>query len=159
MSEEPKKEQEQKPDDWVNPIDKDKITETPGTLPYAHTVGGAVIKPEDKGKIKGRAMSAMKQQTDKQIEQLRQQMQVLADQARDIQRRVEVSELIYSAQMGFEPLVGHTYYLYEKKDGEYVLSLVAQDQWGRSFPYERFVASATLLADHTWEVHKDEDAN
>ncbi len=149
----------QKPadDNWVNPIDKDKITETPGILPYAHTVGSAVVKPEDTGKIKGRAMAAMRQQTDRQIEQLRKQMQVLADQAREIQRRVEVSELIYGAQMGFEPLVGHTYYLYEKKDGEYVLSMVANNQWGRSFPYQRFVAAATLLADHTWDVQQAQD--
>ena len=26
-------------------IDKDKITETPGTLPYPHTIGSAEIKP------------------------------------------------------------------------------------------------------------------
>ena len=32
-----------------NPIDKDKITETPSLLPYAHTIGGVVIRPEDVG--------------------------------------------------------------------------------------------------------------
>ena len=41
----------------VNPIDKDKIAENPHLLPYAHTVGGALVKPEDKGRIKGRAVS------------------------------------------------------------------------------------------------------
>jgi hypothetical protein len=37
---------------FVNPIDKDKVAENPGLLPYAHTAGGAVIRPEDKGKIR-----------------------------------------------------------------------------------------------------------
>jgi hypothetical protein len=46
-----------------NPIDKDKITETPSTLPYAHHVGSPVIKPIDKGRVKGNAMSAMVEQT------------------------------------------------------------------------------------------------
>ena len=150
----PKKDAEE----FKNPIDIDKVAENPGLLPYAHTVGGAVVKPEDKGKIKGRAMAAMRQQTDKQIDQIRKQMEVLAEQAREIQRRVEVSELIYGADVGFEPLVGHTYYLYEKKDTTYTLSMVAPTEWGRSFPYERFFAKATLLADHTWEVHKAEDS-
>ena len=29
---------------FVNPIDKDKVAENPGLLPYAHTAGGAVIR-------------------------------------------------------------------------------------------------------------------
>jgi hypothetical protein len=47
-----------------NPIDRDKITETPHLLPYAHSVGSAIIKPLDKGKIKGLGMAAMYEQTD-----------------------------------------------------------------------------------------------
>ena len=54
-----------------NPIDKDKITETPGTLPYAHTIGGVVIRPEDIGKVKSNALSAMFKQTDSQLDQIK----------------------------------------------------------------------------------------
>ena len=54
-------------DNFENPIDKDKVTENPHSLEYAHHVGSALIKPEDKGKIKGRAISAMEHQTDQQI--------------------------------------------------------------------------------------------
>ena len=50
-------------EEFINPIDPDKITETPSTLPYAHHSGSALIKPEDRGKIKGRALSAMDHQT------------------------------------------------------------------------------------------------
>ena len=135
-----------------NPIDKDKVAENPGLLPYAHTIGSAVIKPEDKGKIKGRAVVAMRQQTEKQMSQLYRQMQVLAEQAQEIKRRVEVSERIYLADIGFEPLVGHTYYLYERKDGSDLLSMIAPNEWGRSTPFKRFVAQVLLMADHTWEV-------
>lgn len=135
-----------------NPIDKDKVAENPGLLPYAHTIGSAVIRPEDKGKIKGRAVAAMRQQTEKQMSQLYRQMQLLAEQANEIKRRVEVSERIYSASMGFEPLVGHTYYLYERNDGTDLLSMVAPEEWGRSVNFKRFIAKVTLLADHTWDV-------
>ena len=140
-----------------NPIDKDKVAENPGLLPYAHTVGSAVIKPEDKGKIKGRAVVAMRQQTERQMSQLYKQMQVLAEQANELKRRVEVSERIYSADMGFEPLIGHTYYLYERKDGSDLLSMVAPHEWGRSVSFSRFIAKVTLLADHTWDVAYNEE--
>lgn len=135
-----------------NPIDKDKITENPHNLPYAHTVGSAQIKPVDKGKIKGKAMAAMYEQTQSQLDQLKQQMQLIASQAQKLQDRVKVSEKIYDAQMGFEPLIGHEYFLYQRKDESYVLSMVAPDQWGKSMPFEQFEAKVKLLSDHTWDI-------
>ena len=137
-------------------IDYDKIAQMPGLLPYAHTVGGAVIKPDDMGKIKGRAVTAMRQQTDMQMAQIYKQMELLAEQARKIRDRVEVSERIYSAAVGFEPLIGQTYYMYQRKDGTDLLSLVAPQEWGRSFPFEKYLARVTMLADHTWDVREFE---
>jgi hypothetical protein len=136
----------------VNPISPDKVAESPGLLEYAHTAGGAVIRPEDKGKITGRAVTAMREQTDLQIAQLYKQMQLLAEQATAIRHRVEVSERIYSAQMSFEPIIGQTYHFYLRKNGTDVLSMVAPHEWGRKFPFERCVATVRMLADHTWDV-------
>lgn len=140
----------------VNLIDlekmKEKTTDMPGLLPYAHQSGSAIIKPEDKGKITGRAVSAMYSQTDMQMAQIYQQMQLLADQAKLIQKRVEISERIYKTSMGFEPLINHNYYLYEKEDGTDFLSLVAPEEWGRKKKFSRFIAEIKLLADHTWEI-------
>lgn len=134
-----------------NPIDPDKITENPHNLPYAHTVGGAVIKPEDKAKIKGRALSAMEQQTDKQLGQIHEQIKLLAKQAKGIQKRKEISEQIYMADMRFEPLVGHTYHLYEKENGGWLLSMLSPEEWGATCPH-KFLETVTLLADHTWDI-------
>ena len=136
---------------FVNPIDKDKITENPHTLPYAHTVGGAIIKPMDKGRMKGLAVSAMYEQTDMQLDQIREQITLLATQAKGIQDRVLISEKIYLACIGIKPLISHTYHLYKRKNDEYVLSMVGPDEWGRSKPYD-FVATVRLLADHTWDI-------
>jgi len=138
--------------EFINPIDKDKITENPGSLPYAHTVGGVVVKPEDEGRIKGRALSAMEEQTNMQMRQIKEQIELLAAQANEIQRRKSVSEMIYTAKVSFEPLISHIYHLYQKEDEELVLSMVGPNEWGRSFRFERFVATVKLLADHTWEI-------
>lgn len=137
--------------DFINPIDPDKITETPHSLEYAHHAGSALVKPEDKGKIKGRALSAMEHQTDMQLNQIYEQMQLLAEQAKKLNLRKDVSEMIYQAEMRFEPLINHVYHLYLKEDSSYLLSLIAPDQWGRSCKFE-FVATVRLLADHTWDV-------
>lgn len=136
--------------------EREKISETPGLIAFPHTVGGAVIRPEDTGKLKGRALSAMREQTSRQMNQLYRQAQLLADQAREIQKRAEVSERIYTSQMSFEPLIGHTYYLYERKDGTDLLSMVGPEEWGRSQPFSKFLAQVKLLSDHTWEVTDQE---
>ena len=139
-------------DPFLNPINPEKVAANPGLLPYAHTAGSAVIKPEDMGKTKGRSVTAMRQQTDRQMNQLYEQMEILAKQAKLLAERKEISERIYDAAMGFEPIISETYYLYEKEDGTDLLSLVAPHEWGRSFKYSRFLAKVTLLADHTWDV-------
>ena len=137
---------------FVNPIDKDKVAENPGLLPYAHSAGGAVIRPEDKGRIRGNAMTAMYDQTDRQMEQLRQQMETLVTQAKSLQARMSVSEMIYAADVPFQPVIHHIYHLYQKKtDGRHLLSMVAPNEWGRKQPYD-YLATVRLLGDHTWEV-------
>lgn len=145
---------------FENPIDPDKITETPSSLEYPHHAGSAVVKPEDKGRIKGNAISAMEHQTDMQLSQIYQQMQLLADQAKQLNDRKVISEIIYAAEMRFVPLINHVYHLYENEDTSYLLSLIAPDQWGRSKKSFEFVATIRLLADHTWDIlDKNPDFN
>ncbi len=155
MQEVDKQNQETRPIDISN-IDLDKLkektTETPSLLPYAHTVGGAVIKPEDEGKIKANALEAMYQQTDMQMEQLYKQMQLLAEQAKNINTRKAISERIYKAEIRFEPLIGKIYHLYQRDNKVDALSLIAPHEWGRSKKYASCIASVRLLADHTWEI-------
>lgn len=137
---------------FVNPIDKDKVAENPGLLPYAHTAGGAIIRPEDKGRIRGNAMTAMYDQTERQMEQLRKQMETLVNQAKSLNARMEVSEVIYQSEIPFQPVIHHVYHLYQRKtDGKHLLSMIAPNEWGKKAPYDH-LASVRLLGDHTWEV-------
>jgi hypothetical protein len=142
----------EKNSDFVNPIDPDKIAENPHSLTYGHHVGSAIVKPEDQGRLKGLALSAMDHQTDQQLGQIYEQMQLLADQAKKIQVRKAISERIYLAEMRFDPLINHVYHLYRRENGVHLLSLVAPENWGRSKHTLEFVATVKLLADHTWEI-------
>lgn len=135
-----------------NPIDKDKITENPSNLPYAHTVGGAKITVPDLNRNRSRALEAMDYQTDQQLDQIREQIELLAQQAERIQRRKELSEIIYAAQIGFKPEINHVYHLYLKEDGTHVLSMIGPDEWPNGMKYEAHVHTLKLLADHTWDI-------
>lgn len=120
-------------------------------LPYSASVSGAVIKPNEAGIIRHHALSAMEEQTNMQLTQIRQQIELLAIQAKEIQKRKELSMIIYNAEINFAPVIGQTYNLYERADGAHLISMIGPKEWGRSFPYKSFVATVVLLADHTWK--------
>ena len=134
-----------------NPIDKDQVSENPHNLPYASNRGSALIKPQDRGKIKSTAMRAMYQQTDRQLAQIKEQIELLAKQAADIHNRVEISEKIYQAEINFEPGMGQTYYLYQKEDNVWIISLIAPEEWTDKCTYQ-YVATIQMMADHTWQI-------
>jgi hypothetical protein len=94
----------------------------------------------------------MNQQTDMQLSQIYEQMQLLAAQAQKIQVRKSISDYIYQTELRFEPLINHTYHLYRKADQKLMLSLIGPQSWGKSGATLTYLASVKLLADHTWEV-------
>ena len=69
------------------------------------------IIPTKEGVIKNKALSAMEHQTDIQLKQIKDQMSLLAKQANQLKERVEISQMIYNAEMRFEPLISHIYHL------------------------------------------------
>ena len=140
-----------------NPIDKDKTAEYPGLMEFAHHIGSALIKPEDKGKIKSKALASMQEQTEHQLKNLFRQMKLIAEQAGEIKKRVEVSTWIYESNYRFEPVVGHIYHLYKNHKGAHVLSLVSPSEWGGEMPFAEHVSTIRLLADYTWDVLSSSD--
>ncbi|MGV3768075.1 MAG: DUF2452 domain-containing protein [Chitinophagaceae bacterium] len=120
-------------------------------LPYSASVSGAVIRPTEEGMIRHKALTAMEEQTNMQLEQIRKQIELLALQAQEIQKRKELSMMIYGAKLNFQPVIGQVYHLYEKKDGSYTISMISPKEWGGGAgPFLRVIAPVKLLADHTW---------
>jgi hypothetical protein len=120
-------------------------------LPYGTSASGAIVKATEEGVIRNKALSAMEEQTNMQLAQIRKQIELLALQAQEIQARKELSMIIYDAKLSFQPVIGQVYYLYEKQDGTHLLSMISAKEWGDGLgPYRKFVAAVKLLADHTW---------
>jgi predicted transcriptional regulator len=120
-------------------------------LPYSASVAGALVKPTEEGVIRHKALTAMEEQTNMQLEQIRKQIELLALQAQEIHKRKELSLLIYNAKLSFKPEIGQVYYLYQKQDDSHMISLISPKEWGEAMPYKKFVAAVQLLADHTWK--------
>ncbi len=120
-------------------------------LPYAASVAGALVKPTEEGVVRHKSLTAMEEQTNMQLVQIRKQIELLALQAQEIQKRKDLSMTIYNARISFAPVIGQIYHLYQKSDESYLLSLIGPKEWGNGTgPFKRFVASVRLLADHTW---------
>jgi hypothetical protein len=120
-------------------------------LPYSASVSGAVIRPTEEGVIRHKSLTAMEEQTNMQLAQIRKQIELLALQAQEIQKRKDLSMMIYNAKLNFHPVIGQVYYLYEKKDDALMISMISPKEWGGGAgPFKRFVAKVQLLADHTW---------
>lgn len=120
-------------------------------LPYASSAGSVAIRPTKEGVIKHKALAAMEEQTNMHLNQIKEQIELLARQAQDIRKRRELSMMIYEAKLSFKPQIGQTYHLYERRDDSHILSLVAPTEWGGAGPFKQFVSSVQLLADHTWK--------
>ena len=136
--------------DGTHFINKEIYHKQMSILPYASSVSGVAIRPTNEGMIRHKALSAMEEQTNMQLDQIRQQIELLARQAQEINKRKELSLLIYDAKLGFKPQIGHTYHLYQKRDDSYMLSMLSPKEWGGSGPFKEFISTVKMLADHTW---------
>lgn len=119
--------------------------------PYPVSVNSPPIKTVDKRLVKATAYESMQQHANQQILLLRKQAELILQQVKEIEQRVEISRRIYEADIRLVPDVGQVYHLY-RKNGKDVVSMVGPEEWGNKMPYDEFVASLKLLADKSWEI-------
>lgn len=121
--------------------------------PVPMSVNSPIIKLIDKNKVRANAVEAMHMQAHQQIEMLRKQAELIMQQVKDIEDRLKISELIYRAEMRFKPVMGQVYHLYEKEiSGEFLVSMIAPNEWGRSKSFKRHLSTIRLLSDSTWDI-------
>ena len=77
-----------------------------------------------------------------EIEELEQEFKKLVETAAD-------NELIYQANIRFNPKVGEVYHLYRNDDGETWVSMIDPDEWGKGYEFE-FLGSFRLATDSVW---------
>jgi hypothetical protein len=110
----------------------------PRELVYGSNNGAPAIKLEDVGGWKQiQAQNANKIFT-KKYEEIKDEFKKLVDE-------VSWNEFVYSVTYNFIPVIGETYYLYEKNDGSPFLSLIAPDEWNM-----KFIGATRLESNNKW---------
>ena len=63
------------------------------------------------------------------------------------------TKLCYESDCGFDPILNHTYHLYEKEDKSIFLSLIAPDEWGqpRTFAIPKYVGTFRQTTLGKWD--------
>ena len=119
--------------------------------PYGTNTAAPAIRPNDMSSLKGRAITAAERYAEKEIDKLRKQAELIMEQVKEVKERVDVSKIIYESEFNIQPVIGNKYFLYQRNDGSYFLSLIADNQWIKIDP-GKFLAEVELLPDQTWEI-------
>jgi hypothetical protein len=114
-------------------------------------VGSALIRPEDRGKIRAVALESAENQARQQMAMLRRQAEALMEEARRIEERLLLSVQIFQADVNFTPVVGQVYHLYQRETGSKFLSLIGPNMWGKCGSTLEHLGTFQYLADSTWE--------
>ena len=105
---------------------------------------------------RGYGLITMEHHANRQIDSLKKQAALLVEQATEIRNRMELAQLISTAQYSFKPIMLKEYYLYERS-GKYILTLIAPEEWDGGIPYGECVARVRQLGDSTWEEVPDDE--
>ena len=104
--------------------------------PYPTSVGSQAFEPI---KVDKSTSVSANHYFNSRLEELREEYKKLIQE-------YNWTRLVYEADYSFQPIVGHTYHLYEKKDKSLWLSLIGPNEWNQ--PY---VGSFKLQTDGKWE--------
>ncbi|GEQ85562.1 GTP-binding protein [Patiriisocius marinistellae] len=131
------KETEKKPDQVV--YDEETQKYAASLIPYATNLGAPAIIPDDVTSWKNSNINKVNHQFKSQFDELKAQYDLMMKQ-------FEYNNIIYSAKFSFEPILGKTYHLYRKANGDVWLSLISPKECNWDF-----VGTFRLNSNKMWE--------
>lgn len=148
-----------------------------GRLSYDLTLTGSVIPffnrnmseyPTEAGGIKFDLVPVTKQKdlminharmyAQQEYDRIMTLVHVLEDQARQIKRRLEITDAVHAAEFQFKLVMGNHYWLvWEKRLEKMLLVHNGPNNWSSSAPEDyEYVAQVKYMGDHTWmEVNEE----
>ena len=114
-------------------------------LPYATNVSGPAFTTSDLTLWKNVASSKMSAHFKTRFEEIKQEYD-------EMMAQFEWNEIIHKAKMGFEPIVGEEYHLYEQANGERFLSIIPPHTWKKNH-----IGSFKLTTDRMWMLVEQEE--
>ncbi len=128
---------EKKPDNVV--FDAEHKRYDASLKPYATNVGAPSIKIQDTTAWKNRSITKVNHKVQTKYLEIKKAYE-------DMLLEFEYNQLIFNAKFAFEPVIGDSYHLYRRDNGENFLSIIAPHQC-----HFNHVGSFRLNAESTWE--------
>ncbi len=107
--------------------------------PYGTSASSPVIKPLHTASWKNDGIQRVNKQLKSKFDEVKKEYEALM-------QKFQYNDLIYNAKFNFEPIFGENYHLYNNKNNEPFLSIIAPEQC--SFEY---LGSFRLNTDKMWE--------
>lgn len=129
--------EEKKPDNVVFNTENQRYDAA--LKPYATSVGAPVITATDSTAWKNRSINKVNHKINTKYLQLKAEYEKMIKEFED-------NTLIFNSEFTFEPVIGEVYHLYQRKEGNSFLSLIAPEQCNFNH-----IGSFYLNVDQTWE--------
>jgi hypothetical protein len=108
---------------------------------YPTELGSQKFSPDDISLFKMEKASKLKNHYNSKFIELQKEYQKILDE-------ISINERLYLAEHSFEPISGHSYYLYEKESGEF-LSIISPEEWSNRYEY---IGKFQFLSDGRWQM-------
>ena len=125
--------------------------------PYATEAGGPQFDLVPVEKQKDIMLNVARMHAQQEYDRIVELVRVLEGQARQIKRRLEITDAVHAAEYQFQTYHGQVYWLvYEREKQKTILSKTGPNGWSSSAPesYE-YIAAVKWLGDHTWQEVTD----
>ena len=119
----------------------DRVADNKSTMPYGDSVSAPAITKVD---TTGYRQAKSKEASAK----LRGRYEELQEEFRQLVATSEDTQRMYDATVSFVPIIGHTYHLYRRENGEEWVSMIAPEEFGTY--YHEYIGSYRLATDSVW---------
>ena len=126
--------------------------------PYATEAGGPNFELVPVTKQKDIMLNVARLHAQQEYDRIVDLVRVLEEQAQQIKRRLEITDMVHAAVYNFQIAHGNIYWLvYDKRKDFTRLSINGPDDWATGVPADyEYITQVKWLGDHTWiEIDKD----
>jgi hypothetical protein len=106
---------------------------------YPTELGSQKFSPDDISLFKIEKTQKIKNHFSSKFEELQKEYRKLMEE-------ISINERLYLAKHNFEPISGHSYFLYQKENEEF-LSIISPEEWGNRYIY---IGKFQFLSDGRW---------
>jgi hypothetical protein len=106
---------------------------------YPTEIGSQRFSPDDITLFKIEKTNKLKHHYTSKYEEIQKEYQKLMNE-------ISINERLYLAKHNFQPIPGHSYFLYQKENEEF-LSIISPEEWGNRY---QFIGKFQFLSDGRW---------